>query len=140
MVYCFLQLTYLGPFSKHIHRHPRKENFKCSAELFPTSYHKERSTPRINSGDDHFVGFQEEVISPKVLDCLKRISEWLARVFELVGPENPEIPKKTGIPVFCGRDGFHWHYSHVGFQRWLASIFYLFYSLPMTHQNQGSDK
>lgn len=43
---------------------------------------------------------RQEVISPKTLDCLKCISKWLARVFELVGLENPGIPKKQEFQSF----------------------------------------
>lgn len=43
---------------------------------------------------------RQEVISPKTLGYLKRISKWLDRVFELVGLEYPKIPKKQAFPSF----------------------------------------
>lgn len=135
MIYCFLQLTHSNPFSKHIHHihhHPRKENFKCSAELLPISHHKERSTPRINSGDVHFVGFPGGSHLTEGAWLSQAHIRMASRGFWTRWSGKSENPPKDRHSVFCGRDGFHWHYRHVGFQRWLASIFYPFYSLSMT--------
>lgn len=47
-----------------------------------------------------FLESRQEVISPKTLSYLKRISKWLDRVFELVGLEDPKIPRKQAFQSF----------------------------------------
>ena len=84
--------------------------------------------------------FQEEVISPKVLDCLKRISEWLAGVFELVGPENPKIPQKTGIQSFVAAMDSIGIIVMLVFKDDLLLSFILFTVSQWRSQNQVSDK